>query len=174
MAEATICPSCKNDYAQRLREGVPPGLPKEKHGEEVIQSLHYGSTWKLVGLGIITYGIYYAHYIKRQTTILNQSLPEDRRIRDSFPKVILGASYLSLVLVIAYFIVDDSTEIDAASSAVDSICNILILVWGFKARNRMNECIKADPKSKRWFNGLLTFFLTPLYFNYKINKLNEE
>ena len=140
----------------------------------ITPQLEYDSTWKLLGLGIITYAVYFAHYIKKQTAIINEHCEENERISDSFITFIMVISYVSLGFFFACLFVDETHPISAISSFVDMVNNIAFIVWGFKARNRMNLILSAQKKENEWFHGLWTFFFTPLYFNFKINKLNGK
>jgi len=134
-----------------------------------IKELQHQSTWCLLGLAIITFGVYFAHYIKRQTEIINSNI--DDKISDGFIGFILITTYLSLALFIAYFFMEENHPIVWIGNAMDAINNVAYIVWGFKARNRMNIIISAEKKSLEWFHGLWTFLFTPLYFNYKVNVL---
>ncbi len=138
----------------------------------VIAELKTGSTWKLVGLSIVTFFVYAAHYMNRQTKILNAHCQRERRISNEFMAFVLIVSYLSLLLFIAYLFVDDTHPVAKISNFVDRVSNIAYLVWGFKARNRVNEILSSGRSSPEWFHGLWTFLFTPLYFNFKINVLN--
>lgn len=140
----------------------------------LIRSLKSQSTWRLLGLGLITYFIYPAHYIKRQTAILNEHCESDKRIPDALVTSILVLAYLALPLFVAYFFVDESNPIVNLGTLVDRSGSLLMLIWGFKARNRMNEILALEKGSPRWFHGLWTFLFSPLYFNFKVNQLNEE
>ena len=137
----------------------------------IITDLQSESTWKLFGLSFITYYVYAAHYMKRQTKIMNEHC--ENKISDGFILFIISISYLSLALLVAYLFVEESHPITKISEFVDRICTISYLVWGFKARNRMNLILSSEKKSKEWFHGLWTFLFTPLYFNFKVNKLEE-
>lgn len=141
---------------------------------EITSKLEYGSTWKLLGLGIFTYAVYFAHYIKKQTVVINEHCEENERISDSFITFIMVISYLSLGFFFAYWFVDETHPVAFISNAVDKVNNIAFIVWGFKARNRMNRILSAQKKENEWFHGLWTFFFSPLYFNFKINKLNGK
>lgn len=140
---------------------------------KIISELKYGSTWKLIGLGFITYGVYFAYYIKTKTAVINEQCERSDRIPDSLVNFIMIINYLSLALFFPYIFVEETHPVAALSSLVDLICGITFIVWGFKARNRMNIILAAQQTGNDWFHGLWTFFLTPLYFNFKINKLNE-
>lgn len=132
------------------------------------------STWRLVGLGIITYGVYFAHYIKRQTDKINGVVDKQERISAGFIYAIIAISYISLILFFAYLAVDDGHPVERASTIFDRACGIMILVWGFKARNRLNSVYEITTENEEWFNGFWTFLFSPLYFNYKINRICED
>lgn len=141
---------------------------------ELITSLKSQSTWKLLGLGLITYGIYFAYYARSQSLIMNRHLTGSSVISTSFTTTLLILSYVSLALFIPYLLVDDGHPIELISNIVDLSCNILLIVWGFKARNRVNMICGFRSDQPEWFNGFWTFLFTPLYFNYKVNTLSEK
>jgi len=141
---------------------------------EIITELKSQSTWKLLGLSLITFFVYVAHYMKRQTKIINEHYEHEDKISDGFVSFILAISYLSLFLFIPYLFVDETHPVAMIDDLVTGVSNIAYIVWGFKARNRMNIILSSEKKTKEWFHGLWTFLFTPLYFNFKINQLNEE
>ena len=132
------------------------------------------STWRLVGLGVITYGIYFAYYIKRQTHKINASLTDDQKISDGFINTLLIFSYVSLFLFFGYMVVDEGHPLEPISSVIDSVWNIMLIVWGFKARNRVNTIFEISKNDQPWFHGMWTFLFSELYFNYKINQICEQ
>ena len=142
--------------------------------DKIIPKLKYGSTWKLFGLALITSGVYLAHYIKTKTAIINEHCEADERISDSFVTFIMVISYLSLALFIPYLFVEETHPVAALSGLVDSICSVTLIVWGFKARNRMNVILSNSKTDNEWFHGFWTFLFTPLYFNFKVNKLDKS
>ncbi len=140
----------------------------------LIEKLKEQGTWRLLGLGIITNGVYFAFYIKRQTDKINSHLNEDTAISTGFITSIFVMSFLSTALLIPYFIVDEGHPIEKISELVDRVWEIMLIVWGFKARNRVNSLCSFNSEEQNWFHGLWTFLFTPLYFNYKVNKLNKS
>ena len=142
--------------------------------EDLIRNLKSQSTWRLLGLGLITYGVYYAHYIAKQTRIINLQLDEKSQISSDFIISILVLSYLSLALFFGYLLVDEGHPVAVISNVADRLWMLLILIWGFYARNRMNTLNSASSDGPSWFHGLWTFLFSPLYFNYKINVLNSR
>lgn len=162
-----------NIYAAPSTDVTP--TPEVVHGfEPMLKALKSQSTWRLVFLSIITLGIYFAHYIRRQTNILNQNLSGSERISGSFISAILVLSYVSAFLMVPYSLVEEGHIIESISDLADGVLNILLLVWAFKARNRMNVILRAQAGSSKWFHGLWTFLFIGLYFNYKVNQLNQE
>ncbi len=141
---------------------------------ELIKDLKEQSTWRLLGIGIITYGVYFAYYIKRQTDKINSHLDKESAISNGFINSIMVMSYISAALLIPYMIVDFGHPIEKVSNLSDRIWGIMLIVWGFKARNRVNDISNFNSESSHWFHGLWTFLFTPLYFNYKVNQLNDE
>jgi hypothetical protein len=140
--------------------------------QELIEELKDQGTWRLLGLGLITYGVYFAHYIKRQTSKINSRLDKDRAISDGLIRAVFATTYLSAALFLAYLFVDDDHPIAKASDVVDWLNALAMIVWGVKARNRMNSICEIDSNSKAWFNGPASLIFSPLYFNYKINQLS--
>lgn len=139
----------------------------------IIENLRNQSTWKLLGLGIITYGVYFAYYIQRQSKEVNLAISNNDKISSGFVNSIFVMSYASLALFIAYMFVDEGHPIEGISSLIDMIVGIMLIVWGFKARNRVNTCCDLNSGNEEWFHGLWTFMFTPLYFNYKVNFILE-
>ena len=140
----------------------------------LIENLRSQSTWKLLGLGIITYGVYFAHYIQGQSKKINAAIESSDNISAGFINSILVMSYASLALFIAYMFVEEGHPIEGLSGLVDMIVSIMLIVWGFKARNRVNGFCNFTPESIDWFHGLWTFLFSPLYFNYKVNCILES
>jgi hypothetical protein len=138
-----------------------------------IKNLRSQSTWILLGLGIITYGVYFAYYIQRQSKEINTAVSISDKIPSYFIYLIFFMSYLSLALCVAYIAIDDVHGIGVALTLVDRICWFLIIVWGLKARNRVNSLCGLSRESKEWFHGLWTLLFSPLYFNYKVNCIVE-
>jgi len=91
-----------------------------------------------------------------------------------FVNAILVMSYISLILFFAYIAVDDGHPVEKASNIFDYVLGIMLLVWGFKARNRLNSIYEISTNDKEWFHGFWTFLFTPMYFNYKVNCICEE
>jgi hypothetical protein len=132
------------------------------------------STWQLVGLGVVTYGVYFAHYIKNQTAKINEVTVEKDKVTEDFVNSILAVSYISLILFFVSLAFEEGHAVETVSYITDRISGVMMIVWGFMARNRLNIAYDLSNDSKEWFRGLWTFLFSPLYFNYKINCLIDE
>ena len=141
--------------------------------ETVVKELRSQSTWRLLGLALLTLGVYYGHYMTRQTRIINKHLPEDRKIPPNFVLTILVLGYLTLGLFVGYLFVPEDHPVAVVSDTLDWVWLLMMLFWGFYARSRMNLLTGAERGGPLWFSGLWTLLLNPFYFNYKINRLNE-
>jgi len=140
---------------------------------EIISELKSQSTWRLFGLSLITFFVFAAHYMKRQTKIINEHYDREDKISEGFVTFVLVITYLSLVFFVAYLFVEDSHPVARISDLIDRLSIFAYLIWGFKARNRMNIILSSEENAKMWFHGFWTFLFTPFYFNFKINQLNE-
>lgn len=144
------------------------------HSKEIAGRLKSQSTWRLLFLSLITLGIYTSHYIKRQTTIINEHLDKDREISQSIVTAILVLSYLTAILIVPYVMVEEGHPLEKVSDSLDKVWSLLVLIWAFMARNRMNALLAAAKGEPHWFHGLWTFLFAVFYFNFKINKINND
>jgi hypothetical protein len=141
--------------------------------QELTRTLKCESTWKLLALAIVTCGVYVFHYIADQTRHINYCLADSMHIPVGLVRAIGVLSYVSLALFLGYFFVDEQHPIAVLGNYAGCAWSLLVLAWGFYATNRMNTISGARPDDPRWFHGLWTFLFTPLYFNYKVNVLND-
>jgi hypothetical protein len=112
--------------------------------------------------------------MKRQATIINQYLDTEHQISEGFVNCILVLAYVTVILVVPYVLVEEGHPVEPISDALDTVLGVLMLVWAFKARNRMNMLLAVTKEEPHWFDGLWTLLFTAFYFNFKINKLNEH
>lgn len=154
----------------------PPGAPlgEAPGASTLLGALREQSTWRLVGLSIVSFGVYAAYYCRRQTQTLNGFLPRAQLLGEGLPGALIATNWLSLLLLVPYWLVDESHPLEVVSDAVDMTANVLFIAWGFAARRRMNALLGARPGEISWFHGLWTFFFTAFYFNFKVNQLGDE
>ena len=151
----------------------PPreGDARVDQSQALLRALRSQSTRRLLGLGVITLGVYFGHFIRGRTAILNRHLPLDRGIPGILVWTVLLLGYLNLLSFLADFIFAFSGPIQVASGLADLAWGASVIGWGFAARSRVHCLLSAQHGDDCWFNPLATFFLTPIYFNYKVNVL---
>jgi hypothetical protein len=154
--------------------------------ENIIQELKDQSTWRLYGLTMITLGVYWAHYIRRQTNRINALLGEDARISKGLIQLFFIVTYLQLIFAVSInavfwfmpaIIVEEGhwlNIINIIGSVLGGLWGIIIIAWSFKARNRINTLCSFCKDSEEWFHGFWTFLFYIWYINYKVNVLNES
>ena len=133
------------------------------------QMLKSQTTLRLFLLTAVTYAVYPVYYLRRLTNLLNEDLTSDRRISESFATANFVFAYLSLSALVVYLFVPEGHPAETISWLADRLSLVLILVWSFKVRNRINYLRALAPGSASWFSGLWTFLFQYLYINYKIN-----
>jgi len=76
-------------------------LKKRTEAKNLLPELRSQGTGRLMALSALTFGIYAAHYIKRQTAILNRHISEDQKISNLLVWIVLISSYLHVGLFFA-------------------------------------------------------------------------
>jgi hypothetical protein len=141
--------------------------------EKIITHLKSQGTWCLVLLSIITLGIYTAHYIKRQTCIFNKYLDREQKISSLLAYLIMFISYERVIVLLLSVFMNQLISEDM-NFFRNLLRFILVIVWAFQVRNRINKLLLLSANRALWLNRGLTFFFTIFYINYMINSLNEN
>ncbi len=141
---------------------------------QAFRDLREQSTWRLLFLIVVTYGVYGAYYCQRQSHILNKNFVSSRQISDHFSRTMIMLNWANLLLFVPYQLVEPGNPIEFVSEVVNSCSLVLFIVWGFMARDRLNELLQANPGDDSWSHGLWTFLFSPLYNNYKVNTLSGQ
>ncbi|MBN4071864.1 DUF4234 domain-containing protein [bacterium AH-315-F18] len=126
-----------------------------------------------IALTIITLTFYLPFWQRRHSRIINRLLPDDPIGSWWFP-LSIAVTILNFGMVIPEILSNDHRGVVALSNFINRIDIILIIVWAFKIRNRMNTLLEATKGSKTWYNGLLTFFLGVIYLQFKLNSLLDQ
>ncbi|MBV0932332.1 DUF4234 domain-containing protein [Marinobacterium weihaiense] len=128
------------------------------------------TTWAVFGLTIITLGIYAVYWMYSRTRHLN-SITEDR-ISNGFVGAAVGVYIASGVSSIMMGLTDASA-LSGTMVLIDGLLGlaswILMLVWAFKFRNRLNRVTDSRGKPT-WAGPILTFFFSVFYLSYKVNQ----
>lgn len=146
--------------------------------KDILGSFKVMSVWKLIFLILITYGVYAAHYVKNQSDILNGHLDRPDQISAVFVTGFMILSYFSLGIFIVYLFTPMTNQyfhaIDRFDDSLTSLWQILLLVWVFKFKNRVNRLLGFSKKDDGWFSWVWALFFGPFYLNFKLNKLRSE
>jgi len=140
---------------------------------ESVEKFKDQSTWRLLALGAITHGVYHAYYIQRQTAKINTMVDAKDQIPISFLNAIIVMSYISLILFVTHFAFSKGHPVATIENIFGNVWGVMVIVWAFKARNRLNSAFNLTTQDSEWFHGLWTFIFSVMYFNYKINCICE-
>ena len=142
--------------------------------EEFIEDFLSQSTLKLVGLSILTLGIYIAHFMYNQTKKINKKLDVEKQIPLDFLKFIVVLTYASVIFYALSIIYFEIVSISRISEVFSNVLWLASMVWAVMVRNRMNDLFEYEKDNNMWFNLLWSILFTPFYFNYKIGCIKEK
>ena len=131
------------------------------------------STWWVFLLTLTTFGIYPIYWLYTRTRILNRILPSGA-IHIGLAFAAAGLLVASIAAELLQGIYPDDLGVSAISRIIGLICNVVILVWVFMLRNRLNEHFASKQGDRYWIGGVLTFFFHVLYLQYKLNRLIDR
>ena len=131
------------------------------------------SVWVFIGLTIITATIYWPFWLRRQSRLLNQSLPQ-QAIPTWFFHVLIALTILNIGWAIPEVLTDDAPGIIAIGKLLNIADGIFMIVWVFKVRNRLNALLCFSKNDKTWFGGVWTFLFGIFYLQFKINRLQMQ
>ncbi|MBA4503353.1 DUF4234 domain-containing protein [Marinobacterium marinum] len=127
------------------------------------------TTWGVFALLIVTFGIYGIYWLYTRTNRLNQI--SDDPISAGFMNITTGC-YIGSV-IFPFLLMPLPYELMSVLSLLSPVLSlagmILMVVWVFKFRNRLNRVTQSKGKPT-WCGPILTFFFNVLYLNYKVNQ----
>ncbi|MCK5901791.1 MAG: DUF4234 domain-containing protein [Cocleimonas sp.] len=133
------------------------------------------TTWAVVGLSIITMGIYTIYWLYSRTQILNTLLPENK-----IPSWLTTSSLIVffLYLVMSFAPLANNgvmpNGMDAFSLVINLAYIVLFITWAFSFRSRLNTLSGSNKGDLFWLGGILTFFINVYYFQYRINQIHDH
>ena len=142
--------------------------------QRLAEEFAWGSTWKLVGLTVITLGIHAGFFALRSGRTMNRLLPDERAMSERFLTLVLNLQILSVGLLVPYVLLPEGHWIETVSDATDWAGGLGLLVWGFRMKSRAQELFGSGSGFAVLFGGLWTFLFSPFYFNFKINQLLND
>jgi len=133
------------------------------------------SAWYTIILILLTLGLYLPYWLHTRTKILNQI------VHHQISTIFTGAAIL-LYIVFWVMLMAESAFVEFSIFAdvmqyftylpiLDMISNVVILVWVFKFRNRLQKTFSS---SDFGIGIIPTFFFQIIYLQYKINQLIDD
>lgn len=144
-------------------------------GQDVskIKAFKRFTTWGVIGLAIITLGIYGYYWMYSRTKILNTLIPENKVATWVVPAII-GLGAINLLISLLPFVSPElALSLSLISLPLSLIGFVLVVMWAFKFRNRLNIISGSSKGNVFWLGPILTFFFQLYYFQYKINQMHD-
>ncbi|WP_077339907.1 DUF4234 domain-containing protein [Pseudocolwellia agarivorans] len=161
MSDTEITPETENAF-----EAPKADLSAPATDSPILQMERF-SAWGVFGLSIITLGLYYLYWLYTRVNKIN-----------TLSKVAKG-NIIALYIYIAANIVSNICQY--ALDPTNIVIAIVIMVAGlvglvayvmtvFSARKALSEVINEGSQEPVKLGGILTFFFSAIYFQYKINE----
>ncbi|BFM51135.1 hypothetical protein THO17_32980 [Marinomonas sp. THO17] len=133
------------------------------------------SAWGVVGLMIITLGFYGIYWLVNRTNKINAYIENPI----SVSLMVLTCIFAVLSTVPTFFVVFSIyapfiIEVAMLENVFSIVYLVLFYAWLFKFRNRIHSYVNAQKGTYAWAGPILTFFLSTLYLQYKINKIIDN
>ena len=127
------------------------------------------STWFVFLLSFATLGLYILYWLYHRTRILNR-LKGISPISDTFIFLALGFNVVAIPVNIGEAFVKQNHEYILASNSLYIASTLLLLIWAFKFRHRLNDFLEKSPYPTSRLGPVFTFLFQSLYLSYKINQ----
>ncbi len=137
-----------------------------------IKSFKRFTTWGVIGLAIITLGIYGYYWMYTRTKVLNNLIPENKVAPWIIPAIIV-LGLINIVFSLLPLISPELASLAALGSILGIIVFILTVTWAFMFRNRLNIISGSNKGDVFWLGPILTFFFSLYYLQYKINQMHD-
>lgn len=149
-----------------------PARPATNSQAHAIQALPRVSVWAVLGLSIISLGLYYTYWLFTRTQIINRL--SDKPISPTLVHTVLGLLMLNLILSFVSGYNPDNEDYQQLASISGLSYSLLNLFWVFTVRQRLHKMTQAGERSLFWINGIWTFLFQVLYLQFKINEYIDE
>ncbi|KMT66979.1 DUF4234 domain-containing protein [Catenovulum maritimum] len=139
-------------------------------GESSILNLKRFSAWGVLGLGIITFGLYFVYWFYSRMPIINEYAKENKA-NTTYLHAYLISYAISLLISIGAGFIEPSSTVDIVSGLISIANLVLYILLAFSIRKALSEIINEDAGDNQTkLGGVLTFFFSAIYFQYKINE----
>ncbi|AWB68378.1 hypothetical protein C2869_19080 [Saccharobesus litoralis] len=153
-----------NDVVENAFEAPKADLQSGSGAQDILEFKRF-SAWGVFFLSIITLGIYYLYWLYSRGIQMNEFAQE--------AKVKMNALYAYIVLSVLANILgifDENTELAIASGVLSLIGFVFYIIAVFSMRAALQEVINKSASEPVKLGGVLTFFFSAIYFQYKTNQ----
>lgn len=146
---------------------APKADLSETPKDQPILNFERQSAWIVFLVGVITFGIYFVYWFYSQKSVLNENTRSTKVSENLF------IAYVAMFVIsnlIGFFISDDSFSLISGLATIGYLVAYVMFV--FSVRSILNGIINASVSTENQTNlgGILTFFFSAIYFQYKINE----
>ncbi|WP_432455367.1 MULTISPECIES: DUF4234 domain-containing protein [unclassified Agarivorans] len=128
------------------------------------------STWRLFFYSAITLGVYSGYYIKALSHKVNQLDNNLPAIHNTLVETLFVLCWLGPLSLVKEIWFKDQPIFVLADALLNWLGFILVVVWAFKVRNRINLTFDfAKTDHQFWFYGFWCFVFNSFYINYRLN-----
>jgi len=161
MSDTELTPEIENAF-----EAPKADLSTPATSNPILEMKRF-SAWGVFGLTIITFGLYYLYWLYTRMNKVNSL--------SKVAKANLTALYayivISVVNNIASFAIDETQIIASLVLVALAMAGfVLLLIAVFSTRKALSEVINDGSQEEVKLGGVLTFFFSAIYFQYKINE----
>lgn len=160
MSDTNATPEVENAFEAPKAELTNVGTDKP------ILEMERFSTWAVVGLTIITFGIYYLYWMYTRMNQINGLSTNAKGNKTAF------TIYIGIYVVNTAISISGTEDLTIAIvNLVLSLCGVVaLLITVFSTRRAIIEVINKGSAEQVHLGGVMTFFFQIFYFQYKINE----
>ena len=146
-------------------------LPSSETALDIIKTLPRLTVWAVIGLSLITFGIYSIYWLYNRSEKFNAVLSEELRIPNW---TIKGAIISYIVYMVCSIGASFIPDLGLLTALFLVVYVVLFVMWIYKFRGAMNTLTETQRGDKVWVGPILTFFINVYYFQYKINQIHDN
>ena len=161
MSDTELSPEVENAFE------APKANLSETNTTKPILEMERFSAWGVFFLSVVTFGIYFLYWlITRAQKINTLSTGEKANLT-----MLYAYAGLYVISTAISFIANPEDTTMAIVSGGISLINLVIYIIGiFSVRRAIRDVINAGGQENVHLGGVLTFFFSAIYFQYKINE----
>jgi L-asparagine transporter-like permease len=126
----------------------------------------------VIFLSYITFSFYIFFWLKKYSNILNKEL-SDKKISNIWFPLSITVTIINFVMIFIEIFTNDNPQIVLIGKQINTIYIIILILWLFKVRDKMNIVLETEKNTQYWYSGILTFFFNIWYLQYKTNRIQD-